>query len=156
VELYREFFSLIEALNRKGLQYSVVGGIALAFHSLPRFTRDIDLLAKPVDLATYREILKELGYSELSKPWTFQNTKITLHRFGKKSFEANEELIVVDLLIGNEDRHAEIIEKSITDESPAGRVRLARREDLIWMKQIRGSKQDEVDIDNLENGNEQN
>ena len=156
MELYREFFSLIEALNRKGLQYSVVGGIALAFHSLPRFTRDIDLLAKPVDLATYREILKELGYSELSKPWTFQNTKITLHRFGKKSFEANEELIVVDLLIGNEDRHAEIIEKSITDESPAGRVRLARREDLIWMKQIRGSKQDEVDIDNLENGNEQN
>ena len=156
MELYREFFSLIEALNRKGLQYSVVGGIALAFHSLPRFTRDIDLLAKPVDLATYREILKELGYSELSKPWTFQNTKITLHRFGKKSSEVDEELIVVDLLIGNEDRHAEIIEKSITDESPAGRVRLARREDLIWMKQIRGSKQDEVDIDNLENGNEQN
>ena len=156
MELYREFFALIEALNRKGLEYSVVGGIALAFHSLPRFTRDIDLLAKPVDLATYREILRELGYSELSKPWTFQNTKITLHRFGKRSFDDDQELIVVDLLIGNEDRHAEIIEKSITDESPAGRVRLARREDLIWMKQIRGSKQDEADIDNLEKGNEQN
>ena len=156
MELYREFFSLIEALNREALEYSVVGGIALAFHSQPRFTRDIDLLCKLVDLESYRKILGELGYCELSKPWTFQNTNITLHRFGKKCSEADEELLVVDLLIGNEDRHAEIIEKSITDESPAGRVRLARREDLIWMKQIRGSKQDEADIDNLEKGNEQN
>jgi len=31
VELFREFFTVIEGLNDEGLAYSVVGGIALAF-----------------------------------------------------------------------------------------------------------------------------
>ncbi len=91
-----------------------------------------------------------MGYSELAEPWTFSNTNITLHRFGKPSVEDDQDLILVDLLIGNEDAHAAIIEQSIFDESPAGKVRLATREDLIWMKRIRGSKQDEADIEKLE------
>ena len=154
MELYREFFAVIEALNKKGLDYSVVGGIALAFHSQPRFTRDIDILAKPIDLPEYEEIFKESGYLKLSKPWTFQNTDITLHRFCKKSVEDDEEMIVVDLLLGNEDRHDEIIKNSIVDESAAGKVHLARREDLIWMKKFRGSKQDEADIEKLKESDE--
>lgn len=121
-----------------------------AFHSQPRFTRDIDILGKPADLERYREILAKLGYTEIAKPWTFQKTNITMHRFGKRSLEHNEELIVIDLLLGHEDRHAEIIEQSILDESPAGKVSLATREDLIWMKRIRGSKQDAADIEKLE------
>lgn len=33
MELHRKFFSVIEGLNQEGLAYSVVGGIALAFHA---------------------------------------------------------------------------------------------------------------------------
>jgi hypothetical protein len=40
MELYREFYAVINALNKNGLAYSVVGGIALAFHALPRFARE--------------------------------------------------------------------------------------------------------------------
>ena len=152
MELFREFFAVIEGLNQKGLAYSVVGGIALAFHSQPRFTRDIDILGKPADLELYREIFASLGYTEIAKPWTFQKTNLTMHRFGKGSLEDNKELIVVDLLLGHEDRHAEIIKQSILDESPAGMVSLATREDLIWMKRMRGSKQDAADIEKLEAG----
>jgi len=150
MELYREFFSVIEGLNREGLAYSVVGGIALAFYSQPRFTRDIDILAKPVDLERYRVVFNKLGYTELAEPWDFQKTKITLHRFCKASIDQDHDMIEIDLLIGHEDRHSEIIEQSTLDESPAGKVRLATREDLIWMKRIRGSKQDEADIEKLE------
>lgn len=152
MELFREFFSVVKDLNREGLAYSVVGGIALAFHAQPRFTRDIDILAKPVDLECYKSIFSKLGYTELAKPWTLKNTKITMHRFGKPSMEHDEDLIVIDLLLGHEERHAAIIEQSTLDESPAGTVRLASREDLIWMKQIRGSKMDEADIEKLEGG----
>jgi len=156
MELYREFFAIIDALNKNGLDYSVVGGIALAFHDKPRFTRDIDILAKPADLSKYEEIFRGLGYSKTSEPWTFGSTKVTMHRFGKRSEEDEEELIVIDLLVGHEERHEEIIKASVTDESPAGKVRLAKREDLIWMKRLRGSKQDEADIENLEEQDEQN
>jgi len=121
----------------------------LAFHAQPRFTRDIDILAKPVDLERYQRILAKLGYTELAEPWSFQTTKITMHRFGKPSLEQNEDLIVIDLLLGHADKHAEIIEQSIVDESPAGIVRLAKREDLIWMKKLRGSKMDEAGIEKL-------
>ena len=41
MELFREFFAIAEAMNEEGLEYSVVGGIAMAFNSEPRFTRDI-------------------------------------------------------------------------------------------------------------------
>jgi hypothetical protein len=150
MELFREFFAVVEELNQEGLDYSVVGGIALAFHAQPRFTRDIDILVRPVDLDRYRTVFSRLGYKELAQPWTFKNTKITLHRFGKQSTDQNADLIVIDLLLGHEDRHGEIIERSTVDQSPVGKVHLATREDLIWMKRLRGSKQDEADIENLE------
>ena len=150
MELYREFFSIIKALNEKGLEYSVVGGIALAFHDQPRFTRDIDILAKPADLSSYAAIFENLGYHLSSEPWRFEKTAITLYRFAKHSQEHDDDLIVIDLLLGHEERHREIIQNSIADESPAGTVRLANRADLIWMKRLRNSKQDEADIDNLE------
>lgn len=150
MELFREFFAVAEALNQEGLSYSVVGGIALAFHAQPRFTRDIDFLALPVDLPRYRELFGRLGYTELNEPWSFENTRITLHRFGKRSAEDDQDLIVIDLLLGYEERHAAIIDRSVVDESPAGKIRLATRDDLVWMKKIRGSKQDEADIEQLE------
>ncbi|MDC0323981.1 hypothetical protein OAM21_02175 [Verrucomicrobia bacterium] len=83
------------------------------------------------------------------------NTDRTLHRYGKKSDVSKEELLVVDLLIGNEPAHLKIIERSIVDESSAGNVSLARREDLIWMKEIRGSSQDLVDIEKLKESHDQ-
>ena len=154
MELYREFFAVIKELNDNQLDYSVVGGIALAFHDQPRFTRDIDFLAKPADLDLYEKIFEKLGYVKTTNPMTFSNTKLTLHRFGKRSIEDDQDLIVIDLLIGHEERHQKIIERSIVDDSQAGKVRLAQREDLIWMKRIRGSKQDEADIEKLEGKDE--
>ncbi|MCC5834669.1 MAG: hypothetical protein JJU20_08045 [Opitutales bacterium] len=150
MELFREFFAVIQALNEEGLDYSVVGGIALAFHAQPRFTRDIDILALPADLDRYRTVFSSLDYMELAEPWTFKDTDVTLHRFGKQSSEQDADLIVIDLLLGNEERHGEIIKRSTVDRSPVGKVRLATREDLIWMKRIRGSKQDQADIEKLE------
>ena len=156
MELYREFFDLIDALNREGLEYSVVGGIALAFHSQPRFTRDIDILVRPGNLESYEEILKSLGYTRFSEPWTFPNTNIELHRFAKRSEEDVEELIVVDLLLGHEDRHGQIINRSLVDESRAGTVRVATKEDLILMKELRNSKQDQADIEKLTVSDDEN
>jgi hypothetical protein len=150
MELFREFFSVTKAMNQAGLAYSVVGGLALAFHSQPRFTRDIDILARPLDLPRYRDLFERIGYAELSEPWTFKGTEMTLYRFGKRSVEDDAEMTVIDLLIGHEARHQAIIDQSIVDESPVGKVRVATRADLIWMKQIRGSKQDEADIEKLE------
>jgi hypothetical protein len=44
MDLYDEFFSLIEAFDAASVPYAVCGGIAVAIHGYPRFTEDIDLL----------------------------------------------------------------------------------------------------------------
>ncbi len=42
MNLYDEFFNIIHEFENHDITYAVVGGIALAFHDKPRFTRDID------------------------------------------------------------------------------------------------------------------
>ena len=44
MNLYDEFFSVVSALDRIGADYAVVGGIAVSFHTEPRYTKDIEAL----------------------------------------------------------------------------------------------------------------
>ena len=44
MELYREFFSVIEGLNREGLAYSVVGGIGKRIRGSKQDEADIEKL----------------------------------------------------------------------------------------------------------------
>ena len=39
--------ALVRALNREGVEYAVVGGVALGLHGLARATEDIDLFVRP-------------------------------------------------------------------------------------------------------------
>ena len=50
MDLYDELVALVDALERQGSGYAICGGIAVALHGYPRFTRDIDLLIRREDL----------------------------------------------------------------------------------------------------------
>jgi len=147
MNIYDEFFSIIKKLNEANIQYAVVGGIALSFHTQPRYTKDIDLLLVQ-DIAAFKSILKKMGYMFEAVPWTFKNTNITLHRLTKIE---GEDSLTIDLLAGNEERHKEIIKNAVVEETEYGFTCIAGREDLIWMKRFRNSKQDIADIEALEN-----
>lgn len=146
MNLYDEFFALIRLLNEAGLRYAVIGGVAMAFHGRPRFTRDIDLLIHPDDLDRARAELRRLGYQETAMPWTFGDSKLTLHRFLKT---AGEEHLMVDVLAANTARQQDVIGNAVEAPAPSGVVRVASKRDLIWLKRARGSDQDRVDIKGL-------
>lgn len=55
------------------------------------------------------------------------------------------------MLAGDEERHKEIIKNAVVEETEYGLTCIASREDLIWMKRLRNSKQDIADIEALEN-----
>ncbi len=105
--------------------------------------KDIDFLLLAEDIDHLKSILKKLGYIFEASPWTFKNTNITLHRLTKIE---EEDSLTIDLLVGNEERHRQIIKNSIVEETEYGSVCIACREDLIWMKRFRNSKQDIADI----------
>jgi hypothetical protein len=49
-------------LEELGIPYAVVGGMALFFHGLRRFTEDVDLLVTPQGLAEIHQKLEGLGW----------------------------------------------------------------------------------------------
>ncbi len=120
----------------------------MAFHDLPRFTKDIDLLIVPEDAEAVRGVLEASGYFESAQPWTFSSTGITRRRFCR--VEEREHLLV-DVMIGGKPRHREIVERSLITEAAEGTIRFARKEDLIWMKRQRNSPRDRADIEGLTN-----
>jgi hypothetical protein len=151
MNIFEEFRKIVKAIEANNLEYALVGGVALAFHDQPRFTKDIDLLLIPDDIDKFADVLSKLDFFVSAAPWTFKNTDMTLHRFIR--IVGNDHL-QLDVLTANSERSQQIIRNALDAESEYGTVRVASIEDLIWMKRKRNSDQDQVDIKMLEKGKE--
>ena len=77
MEVNSDFRDLLRELNDENARYLVVGGMALAFHARPRFTRDLDIWveasasnAQKVHkaLAAFGAPLDNLAVHELEQP----------------------------------------------------------------------------------------
>lgn len=67
MEVQKDFRELLELFNEYKVGYLIVGGYALAFHGVPRYTGDIDIFVKP-DTENAIRILKaldEFGFGSL-------------------------------------------------------------------------------------------
>ncbi|MGB7210539.1 MAG: nucleotidyl transferase AbiEii/AbiGii toxin family protein [Pyrinomonadaceae bacterium] len=80
---------LARDLEKNGIDYAVIGAIALNQYGYRRFTEDIDLLLTREGLATFREKLVGLGY----RP-AFEGAK--------KKFRTTEENIPVEIITSGE------------------------------------------------------
>jgi hypothetical protein len=148
MNVFEEFKRLVVELERQKVRYALVGGVAVAFYTEPRFTQDIDLLVEAEDFEKIKGILENEGYFESAAPWTFRNVAIELHRFLKVA--APEDEMMIDILIAKDDEVKRIIQDALEADSEEGRVMVANKKDLIWLKRTRDSKQDEVDIEKLQ------
>lgn len=61
-DIYATLRRLIAELGEKGLDYAVIGGMALVAHGYRRFTEDVDILMTPETLRTFRDTLLGRGY----------------------------------------------------------------------------------------------
>lgn len=148
MNVFYEFHKIVQHLQAEGIAYALIGGVAVAFHAEPRFTKDIDFLICESELGRVTDALKREGYFESAVPWTFTDSKLTLHRFLKV---ADLDEMIVDVLVAGDDRHEQIIANALEAESQGtGVVRVAAKADLIWLKRKRNSKQDQADIARLE------
>ena len=145
---FDEFRLLISDLEKNDIRYALVGGVAMAFYDEPRFTEDIDMVVFTDDMEKLKILLKEKGYFESSESWTFQKIEITLHRFIKI---VDEDHMIIDALVPSLNIAKRIIMNSVIAESENGQVRIASKQDIIWLKSFRNSKQDQADIERLKN-----
>jgi predicted nucleotidyltransferase len=42
-----QFYTIIDALNRKKVEYILIGGFAIVIYGFPRFTEDVDFFIRP-------------------------------------------------------------------------------------------------------------
>ena len=147
MDLYSELAAIVEALGRHELPYALCGGLAVALHGHPRFTKDVDLLVLDNHLAETKRVLAELGYVLEAEPMTFGTgmAERTVHRVSRVH---EGDTLTVDLILLSgalRDVWEERVEfnwegRIITAVSAAG---------LVRMKRIAGRPQDLVDIEAL-------
>ena len=65
MRVHPDFSDFVEALNSSGVEYTIVGAYALAFHGFPRATGDIDFWIRPSmeNAERIKKALHKFGFS---------------------------------------------------------------------------------------------
>jgi hypothetical protein len=146
VTLYDELRVVLEALDQAGVEYALIGGLAVAVWGAPRATKDIDLLVLRDDLTRAKEALRGRGFTREALPFQFKDG-CEVHRINKVDAAGN--LMTVDLMMVDANLEA----------AWQGRTRLPlderevvviSRQGLIAMKARAARPQDLADIQNLQ------
>ena len=140
---YEEFLKL---LNRHRIQYCIVGAYAVAFHARPRYTKDIDILIE-VSKDNARKMIQALD------EFGFGDLELTEEDFLKEGLiiQLGYEPVRIDLLT----TISGCTFKEIWDHKKFGdygdeKVIFIGKEELIKSKKAAGRKQDEADLELLQ------
>jgi hypothetical protein len=145
---YGKIFELIHELNEHGVDYIVVGGIALALHGIVRATEYIDLFVKPTreNIDRLKESLRSLWNDNAIGDISAEDL---LGLYPAIRYGPPDDSMSIDILtklgeaIGYEDLHAEQIEVQNVS------VCVATVNTLIMMKKDTVRLQDKADVEAL-------
>lgn len=125
MNLVDELLALAAALDAAAVDYCVCGGVAVAIHGHPRFTKDIDVLVLPSDL----ESVREREVHRVSKAEGANVLTLELLIVGPSTLDA-----------WNSRQRVAWLDRSLW---------VVSREGLMSMKRLAGRPQDLADIDHL-------
>jgi hypothetical protein len=145
---------LIGALVGAGIDFVVIGGVAVVIQASPRFTRDLD-----ISYATDTANLEKLGALLVALDATLRGVEENLPFTPDARTLRHAQLLTLTTRDGDLDllvdppgspgypalrRHADIVDLD------GYSVRVASLEDLIEMKRAAGRPQDDADLESLE------
>lgn len=141
----RDFEDLLRLFNKNKVKYCIVGAYAVAFHEVPRFTKDMDVFveATPTNAKKIILALKEFGFSHPS---------LTEKDFSKsgKTIQIGYEPVRIDLLTAIDGCLFEGVWKNRRPgKYGEEKVYFIGRGDLVKNKKASNRKQDQADLDLL-------
>lgn len=144
--LYEELEAVLTALHNGGIDYALVGGLAVAVWGAPRATKDIDLLIRREDLSRAKAAIAASGVTLEGLPFEFKDGT-EMHRVNKVGPAGD--LMTVDFIVV--DKNLESVWTTRTRlPFGGGEVQVASRASLIAMKALAARPQDLMDIQNLQ------
>jgi len=150
LDLYREFRAILDALEEDGVEYAVVGALALAVHGVARATQDIALLIRPGDLDATLASVARCGFDLPAEPMTFTDSGVSIQRVSKADPEG---LLTLDLLLSGPTLQHVWDSRERVDTTEGG-LWVASRAGLMKMKAASGRLRDLADIRALEEGDD--
>jgi predicted nucleotidyltransferase len=154
-----DFQTIFKELNLLGIDYLVVGGLAVNFHGIPRMTYDIDLmvLLESENVLKLVTKLTQWGYKpkipidprdfadEMKRSSWIREKGMKALNFYSETLPIGEIDIVIDAPIPYEELRSRAIKVEIKDE----KIPTVSIHDLIELKLSAGRKQDLADVEHL-------
>ena len=150
---YEEIFKL---LNKKRINYVVVGGVAFVLHGIVRLTADLDLMISldRKNVTKYLEVMKEFGYKpklpvKAEELMDRDKREIWLKERNMKVFSyysPKQPLSLIDVFIYEPILFDELKANAVKIKSGNISIPVASADDLIKLKKISGRRQDMEDI----------
>jgi predicted nucleotidyltransferase len=154
-----DFQTIFKELNGLGIDYLVVGGLAVNFHGVPRMTYDIDLmiLLEPENILKLVTKLTQWGYrpkipidprdlaDEIKRESWIHEKGMKALNFYSETLPIGEIDIIIDSPIPYEKLKGRAIKVELRDE----KIPTVSIHDLIELKLRAGRKQDLADVEHL-------
>jgi hypothetical protein len=143
-EMLQGALDLAAAMDKAGVKYALIGGLASGFRTHPRGTRDIDFLLQvpqvELPLLLSELALRGFEFDELKtiREWTQQHMTTLSYRG-----------IRIDWLKPVLPIYQHVLDRAKTENWLNHPVRIASAEGLILLKLMANRPQDWVDIENL-------
>lgn len=147
MDLLEELAQFSAKLDREGIDYALCGGLAMAVYAFPRATLDIDIMIEPDTLEQVKAAAQELGFGVDAGFMEFKSGKIRIYRLTKISPGSADPLVLDMLLVTPPVRHVWETRQRLTWER--GELPVVSPQGLIALKSLRGSGQDQDDINHL-------
>jgi len=154
-----DYHAIFKKLNKLGIDYLVVGGLAVNFHGVPRMTYDIDLmvLLRRDNILMLVKILIQWGYKpkipvdprdladEAKRKFWIQEKNMKALNFYSESLPIGE----IDLVFDSPIPYDELSKRAVMIELQGEKIPTVSIHDLIELKLHSGRKQDLADVEHL-------
>lgn len=146
MKLPKDFREFLESLQRYGVRYAIVGGMAVVRHGYPRFTGDLDVLVDPVrqNAEKLLKALEDFGVASLGltvEDFTSPRTTVQIG-YPPLRIDINTSIDAVP----NEN----VFAHQVVDQDGDLTLRFISKEDLLTNKRAVGRPQDLADVHRLE------
>ncbi|HEX6022272.1 MAG TPA: hypothetical protein VFZ00_09765 [Solirubrobacter sp.] len=144
---------LIAALDDEGVDYVLIGGLAVGAHGFPRATKDLDIVPAPdvANLERLATLLRRVGAQHHELPF---DPLDPAELAAGGNFVLDTRLGRIDIMqwvpgVPGETAYEHLTQNAVETMLGGHRVRVCSRDDLIAMKRAAGRPQDLLDLEEL-------
>jgi predicted nucleotidyltransferase len=148
---------ILDELVQAGVEFLVIGGVAVGYHGHVRATKDVDVVPAPdaVNLARLAEVLKRLD-AEVEGASEFESEELpdpldpqALALGGNWVLLTRLGRLDVMQWIGDDPLWARLSPAALEDEVGGLTIKIVSYEDLVALKELAGRPEDIIDLERL-------